>query len=140
MQTNINWSFFIRYLSLTLLEVCERNVVYWSYYKSWNKLLINDSDKFIEKNLLYYKAYHIEASQSILTAYQLTGLHMKTSLYQKVMIAQLNFLSHEDLWLNISTTRIKKHLSRNPQNVETGQSIRTAKQVTGLHINRVRWN
>ena len=92
------------------------------------------------KNLLYYKAHHIETSQSILTAYQLTGLHVKTSLYQEVMIAHLTFLTHENLWLKISTTRIKKYLSRNPQYAETGQSIRTANQVTELHINRVKWN
>ena len=33
--------------------------------------------------------HQIETSQSILAAYQLTGLHMKTSLYQVIMIAQL---------------------------------------------------
>ena len=80
----------------------------------------------------------METSQSILTAYQLTGLHMKASLYQEVMIAHLTFLTHENLPLKISTTRIKKYVSRNPQHAETGQSIRTANQVTGLHINRVR--
>ena len=139
MKCKILWIevFFIRYRSLW--EVCERAVVYWSYYKSWHKLLINDSDKFIKKTF-YTIRPTIENSQSILTAYELTGLHMKTSLYQEVMIAQLNFLTHENLWLKISTTRIKKHQSRNPQHVETGQSIRTANQVTGLHINRVRWN
>ena len=45
---------------------------------------------------------------------------------ESLMIAQLNFLTHEILWLKIRTTRIKKYLSRNPQHAETGQSIRTA--------------
>ena len=57
MQNIVNWSFFG--------EVCERTVVYWSYYKSWHKLVINNSDKFIRKNFLYYKAHHIETSQSV---------------------------------------------------------------------------
>ena len=56
-------------------------------------ILIN----LFKKNLVYYEAHHIETSQSILTPYQLTGLHMKTSLYQEVMMAQLNLLTHENL-------------------------------------------
>ena len=41
------------------------------------------------KNLLCYKAHQIETSQSIPAAYQLTGLHMKTSLYQEVSLNRL---------------------------------------------------
>ena len=37
----------------------------------------------------------------------------------------------------IKTTRIKKHLNRNPYTLETSQLTRTAKQQTGLHINQV---
>ena len=138
MQSIINLSLSQK---ISIADVVGRYVkevqVYWSYYKSWHKLLINDSDKFIKKTF-YTIRPTIENSQSILTAYELTGLHMKTSLYQEVMIAQLNFLTHENLWLKISTTWIKKHLIRNPQHVETGQSICTANQVTRFHINRVR--
>ena len=50
-------------------------------------------------NVLYYKTYHIETSQSILTAYQLTGPHMQTSLYQDGSmnrLYKLHFLKHEN--------------------------------------------
>lgn len=57
----------------------------WRYYSVLellqiltDKLLINDPDKFLKD--LYSKANHIEIIQSIYTAYQLTGFHMKKSL------------------------------------------------------------
>ena len=95
MQTVINCSFFHKISIAHVVGRYVKELVYWSYYKSRHKLLINDSDNFIKKTL-YHKAHHIEISQSILTAYQLTGLHRKTSLYQEIMIAQLNFLTHEN--------------------------------------------
>ena len=78
-------------------SVCHSYVVLLWTYESWHKLLINDSDKFINKRSIY-KTYHIETSQSILTAYQLTGLHMQTSLYEEVSmnrLYKLHFLKHE---------------------------------------------
>ena len=154
MQNVINWSFFHK-ISLTLLVGMSKNcsvleLLHITTQNTTCKLIVNDFDKFIrnkKENNNKKKTFHTirctiqkPVNQSpLLTNWPVsTWKRVSTKRYLWIDYSAIKFLDTWEFVIEIITTRIKKHLRTNPQHIETSQSIRTANQMTGFCINRVR--